>query len=107
MPFYKFEDWAGRVYDDPAVGTVEPGDVRELDSAPDDGHWTVVDGPVEVSTNVDNDEVSTNVDKPEDPDTNTESANPDTDTKTDDVPESGQDEVTKPAADTRDENVTT
>jgi hypothetical protein len=39
---YRFDDWAGRIYDDPAIGTVEPGDIVDLDTPPADGHWTLV-----------------------------------------------------------------
>ena len=40
MSKYLFYDWAGRQYDDPAIGLVQPGDVRELPGAPD-VHWTL------------------------------------------------------------------
>lgn len=42
MSTYQFEDWDARQYDDPAIGRVEPGETRDLDAAPEDGHWTLV-----------------------------------------------------------------
>ena len=38
---YRFDDWSARTYDSP-IGDVEPGDIRELDFDPADGHWTQV-----------------------------------------------------------------
>lgn len=43
MSTWKFEDWAGRIYDDPNVGHVNPGDTIEADEPPDHQFWTEVD----------------------------------------------------------------
>ena len=43
MSTWVFEDWADRVYDDPAVGRVSPGDTLETDTPPDHQYWTLVE----------------------------------------------------------------
>ena len=42
MSTWKFVDWSGRQYDDPAVGLVQPGDTIEADSPPDWQYWCLV-----------------------------------------------------------------
>jgi hypothetical protein len=49
MGTYRFDDWDARQYDDPSIRLVHPGDVLELDIAPDDGHWTLVEDAPESS----------------------------------------------------------
>ena len=106
MGTWRFDDWAGRQYDDPSIRLVEPGDTRELDSAPDDGHWTLVeDAPgspepagnrgleateaevqasAPVSENPDTEAVSGDVDKSEQSDGNAVTTTDDEITKGDD-----------------------
>ena len=73
MSTWRFDDWSGRQYDDPAIGLVQPGDVREADEAPDNQHWTLVDD-VAVSENPDTDTKSEDVDKSGQVNTNVDSA---------------------------------
>ena len=61
MSTWVFNDWAGRIYDDPAVGTVKPGDTIEADSPPDNQFWTLQPQGEDVLLNL-SESVSENVD---------------------------------------------
>ncbi len=42
MSTWKFVDFAARIYDDPRIGRVEPGDTIEADLPPDWQYWCKV-----------------------------------------------------------------